>query len=136
MKKILLVDDEVDILEFLKYNLEQEKFEVLVSSNGKDALKNIEQNPDLIVLDIMMPEMDGHDLIHAIRQDMKTAKLPVIVQSAYLGVKGTKSLMEEGVDAVIPKPIDGKYLMDHIARHIAMANRSVNPPAKMESALT
>ncbi len=55
MKKILLVDDEVDILEFLKYNLEQDNFDVLVSSNGKDALKKISQNPDLIVLDIMMP---------------------------------------------------------------------------------
>ena len=59
MKKILLVDDEEDILEFLKYNLEQENFEVLVSTNGNDALEQISQNPDLIVLDILLPEIDG-----------------------------------------------------------------------------
>ena len=67
MKKILLVDDEVDILEFLKYNLEQDNFEVLISTNGKDALKKISQNPDLIVLDIMMPEMDGFELYQQIK---------------------------------------------------------------------
>jgi len=71
MKKILLVDDEVDILEFLKYNLEQDNFEVLVSSNGKDALKKIAQNPDLIVLDIMMPGVSGYTVLKKIKSEEK-----------------------------------------------------------------
>jgi CheY-like chemotaxis protein len=111
----------------------------LRASNGRIAWEIIRDNYDtvnLLITDLMMPEMDGHDLIHNIRQDMKTAKLPIIVQSAYLGVRGTKHLMEEGVDAVIPKPIDGKYLMDHIARHVPTMNRSVSPPVKTESAMT
>ena len=62
MKKILLVDDEPDIVEFLKYNLEQQNFEVLVGYNGIEALKKVKQNPDLIILDIMMDGMNGFEL--------------------------------------------------------------------------
>ena len=77
----------------------------LRAGNGRIAWEIIRENYDsihLLITDLMMPEMDGHDLIHSIRQDIKTAKMPIIVQSAYLGVRGTKQLMEEGVDAVIP----------------------------------
>ena len=74
MKKILLVDDEEDILEFLKYNLERENFEVLVSTNGEDALKQLSQSPDLIVLDIMMPGMDGFELYELIKKNKELDK--------------------------------------------------------------
>ena len=68
MKKILIVDDEQDICEFLRYNLEKEGFEVLVSYNGKDALKQVSKSPNLIILDIMMPEMDGLQATRQIRK--------------------------------------------------------------------
>ena len=100
--------------------------------NGRVAWEILQDNHDgidLVITDLMMPEMDGHELIVKIREDIKTAKKPIIVQSAYLGVKGTRELMEQGADAVIPKPIDGQYLMDHIARHIAL-----NTPEKSKSA--
>ncbi|RLD76786.1 MAG: DNA-binding response regulator, partial [Bacteroidetes bacterium] len=58
--KILIVDDEADILEFLSYNLEKEGFKVYTSQNGEDAIKKtIEKKPQLILMDVMMPEMDG-----------------------------------------------------------------------------
>ena len=67
MKKILLVDDEPDIVEFLKYNLEQQNFEVLVGYNGIEALKKVKQNPDLIILDIMMDGMNGFEVCEKIK---------------------------------------------------------------------
>ena len=67
MTKILLVDDEPDIVEFLKYNLELEEFEVVVGLNGEDALTKLSEMPDLIILDIMMPKMDGFETCKQIR---------------------------------------------------------------------
>src|ERR1700752_1487454 len=68
LTKILLVDDEQDILDFLSYNLEKEGFVVDVATNGKDAItKAAKQKPDLIVLDVMMPGMDGIETCREIR---------------------------------------------------------------------
>ena len=61
MTKILLVDDEKDIIEFLKYSLEQENYEVIVGYNGEEALDKLSEKPDLIILDIMMPKLDGFE---------------------------------------------------------------------------
>ena len=68
MTKILLVDDEPDIVEFLKYNLEQNGYEVIVGQDGFQALKKLSENPDLIILDIMMPHLDGYEVYHKIRE--------------------------------------------------------------------
>ncbi|MFM7216492.1 MAG: response regulator transcription factor, partial [Bacteroidota bacterium] len=68
-KKILLVDDEPDILEFMEYNLKKEDFIVLKANNGREAVeKAVAEKPDLIILDIMMPEMDGIETCRAIRE--------------------------------------------------------------------
>ena len=138
MGLVLIAEDDTSTMFVICSVVKRMGHTAIRASNGRIAWEILQDNHDvvdLLITDLMMPEMDGHDLIHNIRQDMKTAKLPIIVQSAYLGVKGTRSLMEEGVDAVIPKPIDGKYLTDHIARHISVPDRSVNPPQKMESAV-
>ncbi|MDP2038535.1 MAG: response regulator, partial [Ignavibacteria bacterium] len=58
--KILLVDDEKDIVEFLQYNLSNEGFKVITAYNGQEALDKLSQKPDLIILDVMMPKMDGY----------------------------------------------------------------------------
>ena len=68
MKKILLIDDEPDIVEFLKYNLEQHDFVVVVGYNGEEALKKLNEKPDLIILDIMMPKLNGFDTCKRIRE--------------------------------------------------------------------
>ena len=135
MGLVLVAEDDTSTMFVICSVVKRMGHTAIRACNGRIAWEILQDNHDtidLLITDLMMPEMDGHDLIHNIRQDMKTAKLPIIVQSAYLGVRGTKSLMEEGVDAVIPKPIDGKYLTDHIARHIAVANRSLTPPPKLE----
>ena len=138
MGLVLVAEDDASTMFVICSVIKRMGHSALRASNGRIAWEILQDNHDLVdllITDLMMPEMDGHDLIHNIRQDIKTAKLPIIVQSAYLGVKGTRNLMEEGVDAVIPKPIDGKYLMDHIARHIAVSNRTAAPTPKMEPAV-
>ena len=114
MKKILLVDDEVDILEFLKYNLEQEDFEVLVSTNGKDALKKISQNPDLIVLDIMMPEMDGFEVYEQIKKNKEYQNIPIIFLTAKSGETNEIKGLDLGASDYIQKPISPKKLIARI----------------------
>jgi len=128
MKKILLVDDEVDILEFVKYNLEREDFEVLVSTNGKDALKKISQNPDLIVLDIMMPEMDGFELYQQIKSNKSSQDIPIIFLTAKSGETDEIKGLDLGASDYIQKPISPKKLIARIK-----SNLRKSPPHEKKS---
>ena len=124
MKKVLLVDDEVDILEFLKYNLEQEGFEVLVSSNGKDALAKISQDPDLIVLDIMMPEMDGFELYKKIKSEKDYQDIPIIFLTAKSGETDEIKGLDLGASDYIQKPISPTKLVARIKSNLRKSNSS------------
>ena len=118
MKKILLVDDEVDILEFLKYNLEQEGFEVLVSGNGKDALEKIFQKPDLVVLDIMMPGMDGFELYKQIKSSKSIQDIPIIFLTAKSSETDEIKGLDLGASDYIQKPISPKKLIARIKSNL------------------
>ena len=126
MSKILLVDDEVDILEFLKYNLELEKFEVLVSSNGKDALKQLAMKPDLIVLDIMMPEMDGFELYQEIKTDKNYQDIPIIFLTAKSGETDEIKGLNLGASDYIQKPISPKKLVARIKSNLRKSVQTEN----------
>lgn len=79
-KKILVVDDEKDIVEVISMYLERENYELLAAYDGQEALqKIISQSPDLIVLDIMMPKMDGHSLNIKLKENPETKDIPVII---------------------------------------------------------
>ena len=133
MKKILLVDDEVDILEFLKYNLEQENFEVLVSSNGKDALSKISQKPDLIVLDIMMPELDGFELYQQIKANKEYQEIPIIFLTAKSGETDEIKGLDLGASDYIQKPISPKKLIARIKSNLRKAEQSERKSRKSEN---
>jgi two-component system, OmpR family, alkaline phosphatase synthesis response regulator PhoP len=124
MKKILLVDDEVDILEFLKYNLEQDNFEVYTSTNGKDALKKISQKPDLIVLDIMMPEMDGFELYQQIKSNKEYQDIPIIFLTAKSGETDEIKGLDLGASDYIQKPISPKKLIARIKSNLRKSDQS------------
>lgn len=114
MKKILLVDDEKDIVEFLKYNLEQENFEVLVGYNGQDALDKISGKPDLVILDIMMPDMDGFEVCRRIRATKGFENVPVIFLTAKSGETDEIKGLEIGASDYIQKPISPKKLVARV----------------------
>jgi two-component system alkaline phosphatase synthesis response regulator PhoP len=113
--KVLLVDDESDILEFLSYNLEKEGFQVFTSMNGADAIKKAENiQPQLILLDVMMPEMDGIAACEEIR------KIPSLQNTliAFLSARGEDysqiAGFEAGADDYITKPIRPKVLISRV----------------------
>lgn len=114
MKKILLVDDEKDIVEFLKYNLEQENFEVLVGYNGEEALEKISQKPDLVILDIMMPKMDGFEVCRRLRATPGFENVPVIFLTAKSGEIDEIKGLELGASDYIQKPISPKKLVARV----------------------
>lgn len=105
MKTILVVDDEQDIVDFVKYNLQKEGSVVLTAKNGRQALDQSKRQPHLILLDVMMPELDGWEVLKELKRHPKTANIPVV----FLTAKGTEVDevlgLELGADDYIVKPI-------------------------------
>jgi two-component system alkaline phosphatase synthesis response regulator PhoP len=104
-KTILVVDDEKDIIDLLSYNLAKDGFTVITARNGRDALDRARQKPDLIILDVMMPEMNGLQVIQELKKEKGTASIPVILLTA----KGSETDeivgLEVGADDYIVKPV-------------------------------
>jgi two-component system alkaline phosphatase synthesis response regulator PhoP len=121
-KKILVVDDEKDIVDILKYNLEKEhEFDVFTAYNGKEALSLVENNPDLILLDIMMPELNGFEVCKQLKQNPATAKIPVIFLTAKENEIDEILGLELGADDYIHKPLSPRKV---IARVKSVIRRS------------
>lgn len=116
--KVLLVDDEKDIVEFLQYNLEQEGFEVLTAFNGVDALARLSENPDLIILDIMMPGMDGFEVCKRIRNMKEFIDIPVIFLTAKSSEADEIMGLELGASDFIRKPISPKRLIARVKSNL------------------
>lgn len=114
-EKILLVDDEPDILEIIGYNLKKNDYEVLTTDNGKDAIEiAIKEDPDLIILDVMMPELDGMDTCFQMR-DIPTLKDTLIIfltarNEDFSQIAG----FDAGADDYITKPIKPRVLMSKV----------------------
>jgi len=114
-EKILLVDDEQDILDLISYNLKQEGYKVSTASNGREAMKKLAKvNPDLVLLDVMMPEMDGMETCEKIRQhpDFKDVIIAMLTARGedYSQIAG----FDKGADDYITKPIKPKVLTSRI----------------------
>ena len=116
--KILLVDDERDIVEFLQYNLVQEGFDVIIAYDGKEALSKISSKPDLIVLDIMMPVLDGYEVCRRIRDTKGFETTPIIFLTAKAGEYDEILGLELGASDYIQKPISPKKLIARVKSNI------------------
>ena len=121
MKKILLVDDEKDILEFLKYNLEKEGFAVITACDGEEAIARLNENPDLAILDIMMPKLNGFEVCERIRKNKKTASLPVIFLTAKSAEQDEIKGLELGANDFIQKPISPMKLIARVKSNLRKA---------------
>nr|WP_319572780.1 response regulator transcription factor [uncultured Draconibacterium sp.] len=126
--KVLLVDDELDILEFLSYNLEKEGYEVFTARNGAEAIKVAEkQVPHLIILDVMMPEMDGIAACEELR------KIPALSSTviAFLTARGEDysqiAGFEAGADDYITKPVRPKVLVSRVKALLKRTGEATQP---------
>jgi DNA-binding response OmpR family regulator len=112
MKTILIVDDELDIVEAVKAILEEERYRVVTCGNGREALKCMEEHtPDLAILDIMMPVMNGYETLKAIRQKSAFEKLPILIMSA---ITPTVKPKEHGWSGFLKKPFSLHQLLDQV----------------------
>lgn len=115
MKKILVVDDEKDIVELIEYNLKKEGFSVIQAYDGEAAVSIAKkQQPDLLILDLMLPRMNGIDVCKAIRANPGTVDLPIIMLTAKTDESDKVLGLEIGADDYITKPFSIKELIARV----------------------
>ncbi len=115
MAKILVVDDEEHIVMILKDSLEFSGFQVVTAYNGLEALERVEQDqPDLVVLDIGMPKLDGWEVCRRLKSDEKTRHLPIIILTAFAQTSDQRKGAELGADRFVTKPCDLTFLVEEI----------------------
>ncbi|MFA4873954.1 MAG: response regulator [bacterium] len=118
-KKILVVEDEVMLAELMKERLEFEGFEILIAQNGKEGLlKAMSEKPALILADLMMPEMDGYEMIRIIRSSSDLNKIPIIVVSARGSNDDIEKATGEGATDYLVKPFSYTVLLKKIRDYL------------------
>jgi len=119
MTKILVIEDEADLLEEIVTTLQFEDYDVVSASNGKDGVRvAYDEQPDLIISDIMMPEMDGYAVLDALRQNAETAAIPVIFLTAKAGQDFVRQGMQLGADDYLTKPFTNEHLLAAISTRL------------------
>ncbi len=114
MARVLVVDDEKDVVELVKFLLERDGHQVLEAYNGKEALERANaEHPDLIILDIMMPEMDGYTVNAHLTENEATRRIPVIILTAKGQMRDVFE-MASNVAFYMEKPFDPKHLREKI----------------------
>jgi DNA-binding response OmpR family regulator len=115
-KKILVVEDEAELIGAIQIRLEQAGYEVLTASDGQEALEKARmENPDLIVLDLMLPKIDGYKVCRMLKFDEQYKKIPVVMLTARAQEKDENLGYEVGADAFITKPFKYQALLAKIA---------------------
>lgn len=118
-KRILVVDDEVDLVETVRFSLELEGFEVLVAHNGEEALNQArKESPDLILLDLMLPKLDGYKVCRLLKFDERYKHIPILMLTAKTQEKDRATGMETGADEYITKPFDMDELMNKVKNYL------------------
>jgi len=112
---ILVIDDEKDLLELVRYNLEKDQFDVITVSDGESGLDIASRHrPDLIVLDLMMPETDGLEVCRRLRSDERTARIPLIMLTARATEADRVVGLEMGADDYITKPFSPREVVARV----------------------
>jgi len=122
MRRVLIIDDEVDVRLLYRVNLHHAGYEVLEADGGERGIAvALEETPDAVVLDLMMPRVDGFEVLRALRAEPATVEVPVLVLTADSLVDDHRICFELGADAVITKPFMPELLTESIARLLAMS---------------
>src|SRR5689334_17174909 len=127
--RVLVVEDERDVAELLRYNLAKEGYDVVVATTGPDAIKLAhDQRPDVVLLDIMVPQLNGWEICRRLKQDAETRAIPVIMVTGRVE-EGDKVLgFEVGADDYVTKPFSFRELLARI-RAVARRGR-LEPPGR------
>jgi DNA-binding response OmpR family regulator len=113
--RVLVVDDEADLVSVLRFGLQVEGFEVIEAGDGELGLRLArESKPDLIVLDLMLPKLDGYQVCRTLKFDDRYRHIPVIILSARTGEEDRRLAHEMGADAFLTKPYDMRDLVQRI----------------------
>jgi DNA-binding response OmpR family regulator len=119
VEKVLIVDDEIDLLRLLAYILRAEDFKVVEAATGADALKKvISDKPDVILLDVMLPDMSGIDVCKKVREMFPSSRVPIIMLSARVQASDKAAGIEAGADEYVTKPFDMEDLVTRIREHL------------------
>lgn len=115
MRKILIAEDNQASRELIREILETLGYQVLEASDGREALQKIEEaEPDLVLLDIQMPVLDGFAVVRRLRQDPRFATLRIVALTAYAMREDREKTLRAGFDAYIPKPVDAAVIRSQI----------------------
>lgn len=112
---ILVIEDEPDIRKLVRYNLSQERYDVLEAEDGEQALKLLQRKrPDLIILDLMLPGMSGLEICKLLRESRDTAQLPILMLTAKAGEADKVVGLEVGADDYLPKPFSPREMVARV----------------------
>jgi DNA-binding response OmpR family regulator len=114
-KKILIIDDEQDFIKMLELRIKSAGYEVVTACDGMDGLEKARaEKPDLIILDVMLPKMNGDEVCRMLKFDTNYRKIPIIILTARAQKKDEVRAMEAGADAYLQKPFEPNILLDKI----------------------
>ncbi|WP_147371976.1 hybrid sensor histidine kinase/response regulator transcription factor [Mariniphaga sediminis] len=120
---ILLVEDMADVRDFIRFSLGN-KYQIVEAANGKSGIEMaLKEEPDLIISDVMMPEMDGLELTRLLKTDIKTCHIPIILLTAKAELEHKLEGLEEGADSYIPKPFNSKHLQIRVKKLLELRSK-------------
>lgn len=123
--RILVVDDEADLVSVLRFGLEAEGYVVLSAGDGEEGLaKARTERPDLMVLDLMLPKLDGYKVCRALKFDERFKSMPIIILSARSGEQDRQLAFDMGADEFITKPYDMQDLLERIQVELRQNRRA------------
>ena len=123
-KRVLLAEDEPNIVESLRFMLERAGFEVAVETNGRRALEAVKSDlPDVLVLDVMLPDLDGYEILRQVRADQKAQALPVVMLTAKGQDEDRRMALKCGADLFISKPFANADIISAVTKLAASHDR-------------
>lgn len=136
-KQLLLIDDDPNLILLVKDYLEFRGYQVLTAENGREALDILQDSlPDMIICDVMMPEMDGHTLVQQIRKNSRTNWIPVLFLSAKGQSQDRVKGLNMGADVYMVKPFEPEELVAQVESSLKQANRLIKQNSKVAPAKT
>jgi len=116
-KRIMVIDDDANIRSVLKYCLEKKGYHVLLSGDGLDAVHKAKlERPDLIILDLALPRLDGFGFLERLKSEAETRAIPVIVLTAYSYEENRRKSLELGAVEFVPKPFSPRQLVAEVRK--------------------